>query len=188
MTVASTTMRLVHHVILRHTSTGQPVVPVVARLVPATPYGWSVRVRSADIIVSVRDGVAAPTPRPDLRIQVSDPRVATRLSASEVDVALTAAELTHEFHPIDMSLVVRLFDRNGSPRTGRTLVARATGGSSPRPTIPLAEPEPGLYRSVPTRWTAVFHPFDLLVNNRLLRKLTIDFTTRETRVRLVDTT
>jgi hypothetical protein len=77
---------------------------------------------------------------------------------------------------------------SSAPRAGRTVVARATAGPNPKPTVPLPEGVPGIYRSAPVTWTAAFIPLDLLVDGNLLRQLTVDLSRAETLVRLVDTT
>lgn len=187
MILASTTVRRLHDISARHASTGEPIA-IRARLEPTAPHGWHLRVRGAHAIVIGRSGVTPPPALPTVHLTVADRRRALSLATQEADVALTAVDLVHEFQPIDMVLTVALFTRSGDPRTGRTVRARATSGPNPRPTVALTETDSGVYRSAATRWTAQFHPFDLMVNNRLLRKLAIDFTKRETRVRLVDTT
>lgn len=192
--IKTTTVGLKHLIRLRHASTGEPVTPVRARLVEITPdgavdhlpHGWSVRVRGGDVIVVARDGVKAPAVPLKVRVTVADPVVAMRLHEPTVDLDLAVG--SHSFQPADMAVVIDLVNQDGAPRTGRTLLARATSGPNPKPTVPLPEEAPGVYRSVPTRWTAALQPFDLMVNAVLLRKVAVDFTRKETRVRLVDTT
>ena len=77
---------------------------------------------------------------------------------------------------------------DGDPAAGRTVVARASAGPTPRPTIALPETVPGEYASAPVAWSADFHPADLLVDGALLRQVSLDPTTAATRVHLVDTT
>ncbi len=187
-TVASTTVRLVHLVRLRHPATGAGVPLARAALEPR-PYGWSVRVRGSDAVVVARDGVAAPAAPPSLRVTVAAPG-ADRLAAADVVIPLTAPELTVDVTPLPATLAVELFTPGtGAPRTGRTVVARAGSGPNPRPTIALPESTtPGTYRTAPVTWAATFVPLDLLVDGDLLRRITVDLTRAETLVRLADTT
>jgi len=186
--IATTTVRLVHRVGLRHAATGEQIAPVAAHL-DTVPYGWSLRVHGDDVVVSARDGVAAPTTTPILTVSVADPRIAAVLATPSIDVALVAADITLDVAPVPMTLTVELATAGtGAPRTGRTVTARAASGPNPKPTVPLPEVSTGVYRSAPFPWTAVFTPLDLLVDGDLLRQLAIDFTRTETHVRLVDTT
>ena len=186
-TYGTTTVRLVHVVRMRHTTTGEPI-PATARL-DTVPYGWSLRVRGAEAVVTARDGVPTPTTKPTLTITAADPRTAALLATPSVDVPLTSADITVDVAPAPLRLVLELLaPSTGAPRTGRTVVARATGGPNPKPTVPLPEVDPGVYRSAPVTWTSDFVPLDLLVDGDLLRQLTVDVAMAETRVRLVDTT
>ncbi len=185
--IATTTVRLANRVRMRHTSTGR-TIPVAARL-DAVPYGWSLRVRGDEAIVSVRDGAPIPTTAPTLTLTVAEPRLALLVGTPSLSTGLVAADITLDVAPVPMALAVELTTPStGAPRTGRTVTARATSGPNPRPTVPLPEAAPGVYRSGPFLWTAAFTPLDLLVGGVLLRQLTVDFATAETRVRLVDTT
>lgn len=186
--LATTTVRLVHHVQLRHTVTGRPLGPLTARL-DVVPYGWSLRVRGEDVVVTARDGVAPPAAPPTLTVSVADPLVAVRLATPVVDVLLTTAQITVDVEPSPMTLAVELSAPTGAAQVGRTVTARAVSGPTPRPTLPLPETTtPGTYRCAPVTWTDAFVPLDLMVNGTLLRQLTVDLTRAESRVRLVDTT
>lgn len=186
-TYGTTTVRLVHRVRMRHAVTGEAVA-ITARL-DAVPYGWSLRVRGTDAVVTARDGVPTPTTTPTLTVAAADHRTAAVLATPSVDVPLTSADITVDVAPAPMRLALELrTPGSGAPRTGRTVRARATTGPNPKPTVPLPEAAPGLYRSAPFTWTAAFIPLDLLVDGDLLRQLTVDLTRAETLVRLVDTT
>lgn len=187
MTLATTTVRLVHVVRLRHASTGEVIAPVSAS--GSLPYGWSMRVRGADVVVTARDGTPVPAADPVVTVSVADLRAAALLATPTVDVTLAAAEITIDVAPVPISLEVELTTpATGAPRTGGTVVARATSGPAPLPTIALPETDPGVYGSGPVLWTAAFTPLDLLVDGDLLRQLAVDHTRSATRVRLVDTT
>jgi hypothetical protein len=148
-----------------------------------------VRVRGADVLVITQDPAAAPAVAPTLVLAVADPRTAGVLAAPSARIPLTAATITHDFAPVPMVLeLVLVRTGTGEPRTGATVTARATSGPTPRPTIALPEVGPGVYRSAAVVWTAAFHPLDLLVGPRVLRRVTPDLTTTLTRVHLVDTT
>jgi hypothetical protein len=188
MIIATTTVTLAHRVSLRHASTGAPIAPVGARL-DHTPHGWSLRVRGADVLLTARQGAPAPAATPTLTVWATDPQGALMLATPTVDVPLTGPDLTIDVEPVPMTLTVELVrPTTGAPRTGRTVAARATSGPNPRPTVPLPEVSPGLYRSAPVRWTARHTPLDLRVDGSLLRQMAVDFTRTETRVRLIDTT
>jgi hypothetical protein len=186
-TLATTTVRLAHRVRLRHTATGEVIEPVQARGV--LPYGWAMRVRGGDVVVTTRDGAPVPAAAPVITVTVGDLRLAALVQTPTVDVPLGAAEITVDVAPVPMTLDVELSTpTSGVPRTGRTVTARATSGPTPRPTVPLPESAPGVYGSGPVVWTAAFTPLDLLVDGDLLRQLAVDHTRSATRVRLVDTT
>lgn len=196
MTIATSTTRLQHHIRLRHASTGQPVGPLSARLVPPT-FGWSTRVVADGAVVVARTEIADLAAPPRLALTVTDGRVADVLEIAPVSgqpprtvlVNLTAAEINKTLRAVPMKLrVVLILPSTGKPATGRTLVARAKSGANPKPTIPLAEVEPGIYESSAVEWTSRFTPFDLLVGTKLLRTLSVDLTSTSTSIRLVDTT
>lgn len=187
MTLTTTTVRLAHVVRLRHAATGEAIEPV--RASGELPYGWTMRVRGADVVVTTRDGTPVPAADPVITVSVGDLRTAALLATPTVDVPLTAAEITVDVAPVAMTLDVELSTPGtGAPRTGRAVVARATSGPTPRPTIALPETDPGVYGSGPVVWTAAFTPLDLLVDGDLLRQLAVDHSRSATRVRLVDTT
>jgi hypothetical protein len=147
------------------------------------------RVRGGDVVVTARDGVPVPPAAPVITVAVSDLRLAALLQTPSVDVTLSSDDITVDVEPVPMTLDVALATpTTGAPRTGRTVTARATSGPTPRPTVPLAESDSGIYRSGPTVWTADFTPLDLLVDGDLLRQLAVDHTRSATRIRLVDTT
>lgn len=197
MKLAEVTTRLRHRVRVVHASTGMPIAGVVARLDPV-PYGWSLRtLPDGTTVVSARDDVIAPAAPPDLVITVVDGRAADLLvipplldrPPNTILVGLTGAELEVSLHPVPMTLTVVLTTPStGAPRRGRTVVARARSGPNPRPTIALPEVAPGTYTSAAVEWTSAFLPADLLVGGDLLRVLTIDLSTKATRIHLVDTT
>jgi hypothetical protein len=185
--VTIVTVRLAHRVRLRHTATGAVIEPVSARGV--LPYGWAMRVRGGDVVISARDGVPVPPAAPVITVAVSDLRLAALVQTPTVDVTLSTPDITVDVDPAPMTLDVALLTpTNAVPRTGRTVVARATSGPMARPTVPLAESDPGVYRSGPTVWTAAFTPLELLVDGELLHELTVDHARSSTRIRLVDTT
>ena len=186
--LASRRFRLAHRVSARHASTGAPITGIRATMA-VLPAGWSIRTRGGDVLVTVRDGAPVPVVVPALHLAVQDPHWAGLLAQPAVDVALTTPALTLDFAAVPMRLTIDLLRPNdGAARTGATLVARATSGPNPRPTIALPEIAPGTYRSAEVLWTAALTPMDLLVNTRLLGRALIDFTRSETRIRLVDTT
>lgn len=197
MKLAEVTTRLRHQVRVVHSSTGEPITGVVARLDPA-PYGWSLRtLPGGTTVVTARDGVAAPAVPPDLVITVVDGLAADVLviptlldrPPNTVVAGLTAAEIDISLHPVPMTLTVVLTTPStGVPRTGRTVIARARSGPNPKPTISLPEVSPGTYTSAAVEWPSAFLPADLLVGGNPLRVLSIDLSTKATRVHLVDTT
>jgi hypothetical protein len=187
----TSTVRLTHHVWLRHASTGAAIRPVTAQ-VDALPHGWSLRVRGADIIVSARVGAPVPAAVPTLTVSVADPRLARLIQTPSVDVPLNAAPaaaIVIDIPPVSMTLAIKLIaPSTGTPSAGRTVTARATSGPTPRPSISLTQVAPGLYESGPVLWTAAFTPLELLVDGNLLRQVSVDFNQTETRVQLLDTT
>ena len=196
MSLAAVRTQLRHHVRLTHASTGTPITGIAARLRP-TAFGWSARVAGPDVVVAARADAPALTVTPELAITVVDGVTAGLLVIpagpgelpNTVVVSLAAAEIDVPLHPVPMTLTVVLTTPStGAPRTGRTVVARARSGPSPRPTVPLPEVAPGVYTSAAVEWTAAFLPADLLVNTKLLRIFSIDLTATRTRIHLVDTT
>lgn len=197
MRLADVTTRLRHRVRLVHSSTGVPIAGVVARLDPS-PYGWSLRtLADGTMVVAARDDAVVPATPPDLVITVVDGRTADVVVIAPlagrppgtVVVGLTAAEVDRPLHPVSMTLTAVLTTpATGAPRTGRTVVARARSGPSPRPTIALPEVAPGSYTSAAVEWTSAFLHADLLVGGNPLSVVTIDMSTKATRVHLVDTT
>lgn len=187
MILATSTSRLVHRVRLRHESTGESLTPLSAQA-DDLPYGWSLRVRGGDVVVSSRDGAPVPAVPPTLVVSVADPRLALLVTTPTVTVPLVGADITVDVPPVLMTLTVELVrPTTGAPSTGRTVTARATSGANPRPSIALPEVSPGVYQSDPVLWTARFIPLDLRVDGSLLRQVAVDFTRTATRVRLVDT-
>lgn len=204
MTVATSTTCLRHHVRLVHASTGEPIRAITARLTRRR-YGWSVRMVPDGVAVSARTDVAAPAAPLQLAVTVTDGVLADLLTfppapgqpPRTVLVDLTAAEIDQPLHPVRMTLTVVLVEPStGDPRTGRTVIARATKGQDPKPTIALPEVDPtvdptvdpGVYRSAPAAWTAPFTPALLLVNGKPLRTVSMNLLSVSTRIRLVDTT
>jgi hypothetical protein len=195
-TLGTTTTVLRNEVRLVHASTGKPIGPVSARLTPAR-YGWAVRSVDDTVVVSKRADLADPPVLPKLIVTLLDGRLADLLQfpavaglpPRTVRVNLGPATVDVALHPTPMVLeVVLTTATTGAPRTGRTLVARATSGPNPKPVIALPEASPGLYRSAAVEWTQQFVPADLLVNGNQLRTLSIDVSQTTTRVHLVDTT
>lgn len=186
--LATRTHRLAHRVTARHACSQAPITGLRAHLDPV-PRGWVVRVRGADVLVITQDPAGTPAAAPALVLTVVDPRTAGVLSAPSARIPLTAAQITHDFVPVPMPLeLVLVRTGTGEPRTGAAVTARATSGATPRPTIALPEVAPGVYRSAAVVWTSAFHPLDLLVGPRVLRRVTLDLTQTLTRVHLVDTT
>ena len=195
-TIASVTTRLRHVVRLVHASTGTPIRGLSARLEP-TAYGWSLRTLTDAVVVSARTDVAEPATPPQAVVTLTDGALADVLVLPPVPdrpprtvvVDLTADEVDVPLHPVPMTLVVVLTTvSTGAPRTGATLVAQASSGPGPLPTVALSEAEPGTYRSAAIEWTAAFTPLEVLVGGSPLRTLTVDFTRTTTTVHLVDTT
>jgi hypothetical protein len=195
-TIATVTTRLRHVVRVLHASTRAPIRGLATRLDPAA-YGWSVRVLPDAVVVAARTDVAEPPAAPKLVVTLKDGALADllELPASpgmpprSVVVDLTAPETEVELHPIPTTLTVVLTrPSDGTPRAGATVVARATSGPNPKPTISLPETDPGTYSSAAVEWTAAFTPLDLLVGGDPLRTLAMDFTKARTTIHLVDTT
>jgi hypothetical protein len=196
VSLATVTTSLRHVVRLVHASTGAPVRGLSARLEPAA-YGWSVRTLPDAVVVSARKDVAEPPTPPQAVVTLTDGRVADVLviptivgrPPRTIVVDLTAEQVDAPVHPVPMTLTAVLSDpTTGEPRTGVTVVATATSGPDPKPTVPLPEVEPGTYRSAPVEWTAAFTPLDLLVGGNPLRTLAVDFTRPATTIHVVDTT
>jgi hypothetical protein len=198
--LATVTTTLRHRVRLVHASTGVPITGLAARLLPH-PYGWSMRTTPDMVVVAARTDVAAPPAPPQLAVRVTAGATADMLvlppmpdqPPRTVLVDLTAEEIDVPVEPVPMTLTVVLTTpSSGAPSTGHIVTARATSGPNPKPTVDLPEVDPGIdpgvYRSAPVTWTAVFTPSDLLVDGSLLRTLAVDFSTTATRVHLVDTT
>ncbi|MCX2183912.1 hypothetical protein KV205_25760 [Streptomyces sp. SKN60] len=183
---AGTTVRLAHTVRVLHAVSGEPVEPLSARLDRPRP-GWSVRTRANTVAVAVRDGAPAPSGPPVLSIAVADPVLAAALATPAMTVPLTGAELELRLAPVPMTLSVELLATEDHTATGRTMVASAKSGPSPRPTVALPETVPGVYVSAPVVWTAAFRPLELLVDGASLGEITIDVTRGSPRVRLVAT-
>ncbi len=196
MSIATSTTRLRHHVRLVHASTGAPIGPLTARLT-APRHGWAVRTVPDGVVVTARTDVVVPSTPPHLAVTVTDVALARLLvfppepdwPPYTVLVELDATEIEKPLDPVPMTLTVTLVTPStGSPRTGRTVVARATKGASPRPEIALPEVAPGVYASAPAVWTAAFTPAELLVGGALLRTVSLNGLSVATRIRLVDTT
>lgn len=190
--IATTTTRLRHVVRLLHASTGTPLGPVRGRLDPH-PHGWAVRPVTGGLVVTSRDGVPPPAAEPVLEVTLDDARWGAVLDlpgrTTEVDLDGADEVVDVAVDPVPMTLVAHLTTPStGAPRTGRTVVARATSGPTPRPTVALAEGDPGTYTSAAVVWTTALTPCELLVNGSPLRTLSMDFTSTATSIRLVDTT
>lgn len=195
LAVVTTTLR--HEVRLVHAGTGRAVRGLRSALEPH-PFGWSVRTTPEGVtVVAVRDDAPAPDADPVLVLTVVDGRTADLLVLPAVPgrpprtvvVPLTAPVSDVTVQPAPQTLTVVLTTLgDGDPAAGRTVVARASAGTTPRPTIALPETVPGQYASAPVAWSADFRPADLLVDGALLRQVSLDPTTAATRVHLVDTT
>jgi hypothetical protein len=186
VTASTLVTRLVHHVRAEHASTGRALAPLRASLEDAPP-GWRITVQGADVVITARDGIAAPASPQFALITVADPLAALRLAEPTARVKLTAPALTHSFAPRPMTLTVELVTRpDGEPRPGATLTAHGTGASPVA--LPEVTSEPGLYRSATRVWTRAFHPLTLRIGDDVLARLSLDFTSADTRVRLVDPT
>lgn len=182
------TVRLVHRVRLRHTATGRTIEPVRARGV--LPYGWAMRVRGGDVVVTAREGLPAPAAAPVITVTIADLGFAELVRTAAVNVTLDAEDITVDIDPVPMTLEVALVTPGtGAPRTDRGVAARATSGPAPLPSMPLteAEDEPGVYRSAPAGWTAAFTPLDLVVDGTPRRRFAMNHARSCTRIRLVDT-
>lgn len=193
MTVlATTTTTLAHEVRVRHAALRRPLEVSRAVLSPAT-WGWRVRVSGGDVIVMSRTDAAAPPAHVDLVLAQGPYLAALTLPApvpgqvpGSVRVALAAPVLDVEIDPVPMALVVELVDQGtGNPRTGRTVrVVPSTGAA-----VTLAETAvPGTYRSADRVWSAPEIPADLVVGATPVRKVSVDFTRIQTRIRVVDPT
>ncbi|MEV0170631.1 hypothetical protein AB0I00_05825 [Streptomyces sp. NPDC050803] len=196
MSIATSTTQLRHRVRLLHAATGAPIGPLTARLTTAR-HGWAVRTVPDGAVVTARTDVAAPSTPPHLAVTVTDGALAELLTFPPAPdwppytllVALTAPEIVRRLDPVPMTLSVTLVTPStGAPRTGRTVVARATKGPGPKPEIALPEVSPGVYTSAPAVWTAAFTPAELLVGGALLRTVSVNGLSVATRIRLVDTT
>ena len=194
--IASVTTSLRHVIRLVHASTGVPVRGLAAQLEPAA-YGWTLRTLADTVVVSARTDVAPPATPPKAVLKLTDGAAADLLVIPPVPdrpprtvvVDLTAEQLDVPLRPVPMTLTVVLTTAStGAPRTGAAVVARATSGAGPLPTVPLPEVESGTYRSAPVEWTAAFTPLEVLVGGSPLRTLCVDFTRTTTTVHLVDTT
>jgi hypothetical protein len=193
MTLLSTgTTTLAHHVRIRHAALHRALSVSRAVLSPAT-WGWRVRVSGGDAIVTSRTG-SGPAPThvdivlaggPYLPALTIPAPVAGQLGGS-VRVALTAPVIDVDVDPVPMALVVELVDQGtGSPRTGRTVRVVPAAG----PAVTLAETAaPGIYRSADRVWTAGETPADLVVGTTPIRKVALDFTRVQTRIRVADPT
>lgn len=178
--------RLVHHVRAEHAATGRGVAPITAVFEETPPPGWFLRVKGADVVVAVSDWARVPAAPPVLVLTVADPVLALRIQQPSARVTLDQRELVHSFAPAQMTLTIELVGDDGTPSTGKTVRARGAAGAP----VGLAEVggEPGIYRSPERVWTASFNPLDVVVDGTPVRKLAIDFTRKDTRVRVVDTT
>ncbi|MET9461223.1 hypothetical protein ABZY05_40305 [Streptomyces canus] len=194
--MATSTTQLRHHVRLLHAATGTPIGPLTSRLTSAR-HGWAVRTVPGGVVVTARTDVAAPSTPPRLAVTVMDGALARLLVFPAAPdwppytllVELNATEIERLLDPVPMTLTVMLVTPpKGAPRTGRTVVARATKGPSPKPEIALPEIAPGVYASAPVVWTAALTPAELLVDGALLRTVSVNGLSVATRIRLVDTT
>lgn len=194
--LATVTTTLRHVVRLVHASTGAPIRGLAARLEPAPP-GWFVRVLPDAAVVSARADAPAPPSPPRVVVTLTDGAVADLLDLAELPgrpprtvlVDLDAEHVDVPVHPVPMTLTVVLTTpSSGAPRVGATVVARATSGPNPKPTVQLTEVEAGSYRSPAVEWTAAFTPLDLLVDGSTLRTFALDLTRAATTTHLVDTT
>lgn len=194
--IATSTTTLRHQVRLVHASTGAALVPVQARLL-TTPATWVARTAGDGAVVTTRADLPDPAGVPQLAVTLQPAWWGEVLDFPSFDdqpprtvvVDLDAPEIEVPVHPAPMRLVVHLTaPTTGDPRTGRTVEAHATSGPNPRPSISLAETDPGVYTSAAVEWTAAFTPSELLVDGDLLRTVSMDFTTSTTSIRLVDVT
>jgi hypothetical protein len=179
-------VRLKHVIRAEHASTGRVVSPIRATFDGPAPPGWHLRARGSEIVVTARDGVPAPAALPDVRLTLADPALAIRVDQPVATVALTDAEIVHRYQPVPMTLTVELASSTGGPVTGKTVQARGMGAAAVA--LPELGDEAGTYRSAARVWPASFHPLDVLVDGTPVRKLSIDFTSKDTRVRVLDTT
>lgn len=180
----SSLLRMENHVAVRHASTRLPIRVDASWDGPA-PLGRTIRVRDGDVIVSADDRFPAPGAPPVIVVAVRDPLLAMRLAQPAQQVTLSQPDITLDFDPVPMVVTVQLVRATGAASTGKTVQARGGGTTVPLPEVTAT---PGSYRSAARTWTAAFHPFELLVGGTLVRRVAIDFTRAETRVRVVDPT
>ncbi|KRB37873.1 hypothetical protein [Microbacterium sp. Root180] len=193
MTLLSTsTTTLVHHVRLRHAALLRPLGAARGALAPDT-WGWRARVSGADTIVTSRTGAGPAPAHVDIVLAGGPYSAALTLPApvsgqlaGSVRVALTAPEIEVDLAPVPMALIVELVDQGtGAPRTGRTVRVVPQAG----PAVPLAETAvAGMYRSADRVWSAGETSADLVVGATQIRKVTVDFTRVQTRIRVADPT
>lgn len=180
-------LSVVHHVRVVHGGTGLPYGQVEARLAePAWPH-WLLRRRGADVVLAASGRFAADEPaQTALEVSVADERVLERFANGGVaDVVLHQGadrDVDLVLQPTPVALEVAVVDRNGAPRTGRTVQARSNG------TVVAALPEVGggVYRSAPTTWDPQHQPFRIYVNTKLRGQTALDYERAITRVRVVD--
>lgn len=191
-TLSASTTSLAHLVRVRHAALRRPLEVSRAVLSPAR-WGWRVRVSGGDVVVTSRTGAAPGPTHVDVVLGDGPFRAAIALPApvdgqlpGSLRIALTAAVLDVEIAPIPMALVVELVDQGtGSPRTGRTVRVVPSAGA------PVALPETavaGTYRSADRIWSAAETPADLVVGAVPVRKVSVDFTRNQTRIRVADPT
>jgi hypothetical protein len=168
--------------------------PLQARLL-TTPASWVARPGGDAIVVTSRAGLPDPATPPRLAVTLEPAWWRDVLDFPDdqpertVVVDLDDPVVVVRLRPTLMRLVVHLTEPStGDPQTNKTVEARATTGSEPRPTIPLAETDIGVYTSADVEWTDEFTPSELLVDGELLRTVSMDFTTSTTSIRLVDVT
>ncbi|MCD4536382.1 hypothetical protein LRP67_20000 [Nocardioides sp. cx-169] len=183
---------VVHTVTVRHAVTRGPVPGVAVRLVPPSPWWWSVRYVAGAVVLHAQPALVAPDPdltpverarrRPRVRITVADPLVAATVENPTVELDVTG-DHTHELTPVDQTVTVDLRTRTDTPATGRTVTLAPPG----QPAIDLVAVAgtPGRYATDARRWTASETPFDLLVDGALVERHALQPFQTDTRLHAV---
>lgn len=182
----SLVVRLAHDVRAEHASTGRGISPLSAVFEDGAPPGWHLEIKGEHVVVTARDGIDPPAAAPVIVLTVTDPMVAMRLAQPSVRVTLDQPEIVRQFDPVPMTLTVDLVADDGTASTGKTVRARGSAGAPVA--LPEVATEPGTYRSAARLWRSTFNPLDVAVDGTSVRTLAIDFTRKDTRVRVVDTT
>jgi len=179
---------VLHRVHVEHGGTGRPWPHFNARIVePAWPR-WQLRKRGSTCVLATLERFTSEEPaQTTLEIAVSRPELLERFVANGVaSVSLqngADTDVTLVLDPVPVELEVTLFKSNGTPSTGRTVLAASNGHTVALPASPGGS---NVYRSAPTDWDPTKQPYRILVNTTQRGFASLDYRQQVTRVRVIE--